>query len=104
MNRVRGQDRYGRAQEFVAHLVREARSGNRQMNGGNKPVHLLRDRLETARVKAIEALASQDCAVDRLPANLLSEVAELHVVLMAVREEIERHEPREGYGSERPLG
>ena len=67
------------------------------------PVHDLRDRLETARLKAIELLASQDAPVEELPADVLRHVADLHIVLTAVREEIERHETHLGYGNERSL-
>lgn len=67
------------------------------------PVHDLRDRLEAARLKAIELLASQDTPVEQIPADMLRRIADLHTVLTAVRDEIERHEPRLGRGDERPL-
>ena len=67
------------------------------------PVHELRDRLEAANLKAIERLASQGTPLDEVPADVLRHVADLHTVLVAVRDEIERQEPRMGHGSERPL-
>ncbi len=67
------------------------------------PVHDLRDRLEAERLKAIELLASQDTPPGEIPADVLRRVADLHTVLTAVRDEIAQHEPRLGYGDERPL-
>ncbi len=67
------------------------------------PVHDLRNRLEAARLDAIRRLASQGTPPDGLPADALRHVADLHAVLMAVRDEIERHGPHLGYGGEQPL-
>ncbi len=67
------------------------------------PVHDLRDRLEAASLKAIERLASQGTPLDEIPADVLRRIADLHTVLMAVRDVIERQEPRMGHGSEQPL-
>ena len=66
------------------------------------PIHLLRDRLETARLEAIRALASQSVPMEAIPADLLRRVSDLHIVLTAVRDEIEAHEVREGFGGGKP--
>jgi hypothetical protein len=63
------------------------------------PIHLLRGRLETARLQAIETLAMQDTA----DPEMLRRIAELHAALEAVRDEISGHVAKVGYGSEEPL-
>ena len=67
------------------------------------PVHLLKARLEKARLEAIEALAKHADSAAGLPDDLLRRVTDLQIALMAVRDEIERHQPRVGSGGERPL-
>ena len=68
-----------------------------------RSVHLLRARLEKARLEAIEALAKHADSADALPDDLLRRVIDLQIALMAVRDEIERHEPHVGRGGERPM-
>lgn len=65
------------------------------------PVRSLRERLEEERLTAIEALAKH--SADQLPADLLRHVAELHLALSAVADEIDRHAVKVGYGAEEPL-
>jgi hypothetical protein len=65
------------------------------------PVRSLRQRLEEERLVAIDALAKHP--EDRLPADLLRHVAELHLALSAVVDEIDRHAVKVGYGGEEPL-
>ena len=72
------------------------------MSDSRGPIHLLRDRLETARLDAIEALAMKsDAPVANL--DLLRRVVDLHGALEAVRDEIAGHAAKIGYGSEEPL-
>jgi uncharacterized protein (DUF934 family) len=66
------------------------------------PITLLRDRLETARLEAIEVLAMQDGA-SLADSDLLRRVVDLHGALLAVRDEIAGHSAKIGYGSEEPL-
>jgi hypothetical protein len=66
----------------------------------SSPVHDLRERLETARLSAIEELAAKGGA---LPTDALEKIALLHSVLSAVRDEIRVYEVKIGGGSERPL-
>jgi hypothetical protein len=63
-------------------------------------IHALRDRLETARLQALEELAAKGGA---LPGDALEKIALLHTVLTAVDDEIESHEVKIGGGSEKPL-
>ncbi len=65
------------------------------------PVRSLRERLEEERLTAIEALAKH--SADQLPADLLRHVAELHLALSAVADEIDRRAVKVGYGAEEPL-
>ena len=67
---------------------------------GSSPVHDLRERLETARLSAIEELAAKG---GPLAADALQKIALLHSVLSAVRDEIRISEVKIGGGSERPL-
>ncbi len=67
---------------------------------GSSPVHDLRERLETARLSAIEELAAKS---GPLPADALQKIALLHSVLSAVRDEIRIYEVKIGGGSEQPL-
>jgi hypothetical protein len=64
------------------------------------PVHTLRANLETARLKAVEALAATDGAFST---DRLGELATLQAALTAVREEIEAHGTRLGWGDEDEL-
>lgn len=64
------------------------------------PIHTLRERLETARMQAIEELAAKG---GPLPADALQKIALLHSALSAVRDEIEAHEVKIGGGAEQPL-
>jgi len=60
------------------------------------PVHVLQANLEAARLKAVETLAGEEAP----PApDALRELATIHAALSAVREEIETHGPRLGWGS-----
>jgi hypothetical protein len=59
------------------------------------PVHALRASLETARLKAVETLATKEKAI---PPDDLRELATLQAALMAVREEIESHGGKLGWG------
>ena len=68
----------------------------------HRPVHALGAKLEAARLRAIEDLASASDA-DALPAEALRHIADLHLALMAVRGEIAAHEVRLGGGGERGL-
>lgn len=65
-----------------------------------QPIHDLRAKLETARLRAIEELAAAGGEPD---ADSLKRITYLHAALEAVRDEIETHEARIGYGGERPL-
>jgi hypothetical protein len=66
----------------------------------SSPIHALRERLETARMQAIEELAAKG---GPLPADALQKIALLHSALSAVRDEIESHEVKIGGGAEQPL-
>ena len=73
------------------------------MSDAKHPIHRLRDRLVAARLAAIEALAGQEVSeIDPLSGQM-RRVAELHLVLTAVRDEIARHEVTLGHASEEPL-
>jgi hypothetical protein len=67
-----------------------------------RPVHLLRARLEKSRLEAIEALV-QHADAEVLPDDLLRRVIDLQIALMAVRDEIERHQTHVGGGGEQPI-
>jgi hypothetical protein len=64
------------------------------------PVQTLRANLEAARLKAVERLAATEGAFS---AEALRELAALQAALTAVREEIEAHGGRMGWGSEDEL-
>ena len=64
------------------------------------PVYVLQANLETARLQAIETLAARDGAYTP---DALRELAALQVALSAVREVIETHGGRLGWGNEIPL-
>ena len=66
----------------------------------NSPIHDLRDRLEAARLSAVEELAA---ASGSLPADALEKIALLHAALSAVRDEIRMYQVKIGGGSEQPL-
>ena len=66
----------------------------------SSPVHDLRERLEPARLSAIEELAAKG---GPLAADALQKIALLHSVLSAVRDEIRIYEVKIGGGSEQPL-
>ncbi|WP_294532685.1 hypothetical protein [uncultured Rhodoblastus sp.] len=59
------------------------------------PVHALEASLETARLKAVEDLASGDVAFS---AAALRDLAGIQAALMAVREEIDNHGSKLGWG------
>jgi len=60
------------------------------------PVQTLQENLQAARLTAIEALAATDGAYS---IDALRELAALQTALTAVREEIEAHAGRLGWGS-----
>jgi hypothetical protein len=64
------------------------------------PVHQLRSELEAARLRAVEALAARGGEFDP---EMLREVATIQAALTAVREEMEAHAGRMGWGPEEPL-
>jgi len=59
------------------------------------PVHVLQANLEAARLKATETLAVREGVPDP---DALQELATIHASLSAVREEIETHSARLGWG------
>ena len=59
------------------------------------PVHVLQANLEAARLKVIETLAAKEGIPDP---DALQELATIHAALSAVREEIETHSARLGWG------
>jgi hypothetical protein len=61
------------------------------------PVHTLRTALEGERLKAVETLAAQGGS---LSPEALRQLATLQMALMAVREEIETHSIRLGWGDD----
>jgi len=63
-------------------------------------VYVLREKLEDARLKAVETLAAK---ADALPADSLRELSTLHLALTAVRQEISEHGAKAGWGSEEAL-
>ena len=73
------------------------------MSDAKHPIHRLRDRLVAARLAAIEALAGQEVSEAAPVSDQMRRVAELHLVLTAVRDEIVRHEVTLGHDSEEPL-
>jgi hypothetical protein len=64
------------------------------------PVHALRARLEDERLDAVQKLAATSTALN---SAALSELAYLQLALTAVREEIEAHSVKLGWGSEETL-
>jgi hypothetical protein len=60
----------------------------------------LSDRLEAEQLQAVELLASAGGALADVSETKLRRLADLHTVLCAVRDEISRHAPRMGYGSD----
>jgi hypothetical protein len=65
------------------------------------PVHALKANLEAARLQVIETLAANAGA----PApDALRELAVIQTALSAVREEIEKHSARLGWGATEELG
>jgi hypothetical protein len=63
------------------------------------PVHTLRAKLEAERLKLVEKLAADGAPSD----EALRGLANLQAALTAVREEIEMHGVKLGWGSETPL-
>jgi hypothetical protein len=92
LNNLRGQNACG-GHRFMS-IIRENSMTN------SSPVHDLRERLETARLSAIEELAAKG---GPLPADALQKIALLHSALSAVRDEISIYEVKIGGGSEQPL-
>jgi hypothetical protein len=64
------------------------------------PIHTLRANLETARLKAIETLAATE---GKFSPDALRELAILQAALNAVREEIQAHGERLGWGGQDEL-
>jgi hypothetical protein len=64
------------------------------------PIHALRARLEDERLDAVQRLAAANAAPN---ASALSELAYIQLALTAVREEIEAHSVKLGWGSEETL-
>jgi hypothetical protein len=60
------------------------------------PVHNLRANLESARLKAVQALAATDGAVS---SEALRELCIIQAALTAVQEEIDAHGGRLGWGT-----
>ena len=67
------------------------------------PIHALRDALETARLQAIQELASTDGTPPTVSTEALQRVAFLQIALVAVREELAAHQVKIGGGSEQAL-
>jgi hypothetical protein len=63
------------------------------------PIHALRTNLETKRLELVEKLS----AGGTLSADVLRDVAVVQTALMAVREAIETHGPKVGWGSGKEL-
>lgn len=63
-------------------------------------VYVLREKLEDARLKAVEALAE---ASGNVSIESLRELSTLHLALTAVRQEISEHGAKAGWGSEEAL-
>ena len=66
------------------------------------PVHDLRDRLQAARLKALEGLAATAPGTD-LWSERLRSVGEWQLALLAIQDELNIHETKVGYGGEQPL-
>ena len=64
------------------------------------PVHALQANLEAARLKVVETLAGKESPPT---SDALRELATIHAALSAVREEIETHGVRLGWGNEDAL-
>jgi len=64
------------------------------------PVYVLQANLETARLKAVEILAASDGVVSP---DAMRELATLQAALTSVREVIETHGGRLGWGNAIPL-
>ena len=67
-----------------------------------KPIHALRDVLETARLNAIQELAAAG-VTPAVSAEALRRVAFIQTALVAVREELAAHGTKVGGGGEQPL-
>jgi hypothetical protein len=67
------------------------------------PIHALRDTLETARLQAVQELASTGGGAPSISDEALQRVAFLQIALVAVREELAAHEVKVGGGGEQPL-
>jgi hypothetical protein len=69
------------------------------------PLHDLRDRLAAARLDALKRLAAAPSESLASPEGMAAVrgAGELHLALLAIRDDLAAHEPRVGYGSERPL-
>ena len=68
-----------------------------------KPIHALRDALETARLQAVQELAGTDGTTPSVSTEDLQRVAFLQIALVAVREELAEHAVKIGGGGEQPL-
>lgn len=63
------------------------------------PIHDLKSQLETARAKALDALAANGSVVSP---NDLKDIALIQAALVAVREEIESQSGKLGWGDPQP--
>jgi hypothetical protein len=67
------------------------------------PIHALEEKLEAARLQAIEELASATGPIESPSKDGLARVALLHTALMAVRDAIAAQQPHLGSGGGQPL-
>jgi hypothetical protein len=66
-------------------------------------MHALRDHLREQRANALAHAASVSASTGAVDPDSLRRVADLHIALTAVQEEIAAHLPKVGGGSEEPL-
>jgi hypothetical protein len=60
----------------------------------------LSDRLEAEQLQAVETLANGETSLSALSDSSIRRIADLHTVLAAVRDEVSRHGPKMGFGSD----
>src|SRR5271166_731732 len=92
-----------RATAPVSIYASSRNSDRRREMDKRTPIHTLRDTLETARLQAIQELASTDGTTPSISTETLRRVAFLQLALVAVREELAAHEVKIGGGGEKPL-
>ena len=73
------------------------------MQDASHPVHRLLERLLNERLRTIQALAQQEETGGISSSDLIRGLAELQLVITAIRDEIARHEVSLGHGSEKTL-